>query len=326
VAAAVAAGLVAAVLVMLAVPSSYRASGAVILVREGRPPGADPELAGAVRAAEELLQSRAVADSAVSNLELEGSPEELLDDVRVSAEPDASLVRFSVDAGDGGEARRIAQELAEVFTVLYNGRFGPATTASIWEAPQAEEGRVSPRPAPFLGVGAALGLLTGVGLAAARRAPRETWQPEPVAPLVASPEPEPERAPPPDRLVEKRLAAVTARELALARRAAELALKERELEAAVRTPEEAPVGEPEPEPHRAAPFVEPSPVGWTVGDVERLLAEQRHAFPERLEELGYYLDSFRAVAGADGRLPAGVEVVVEDVFAELLARSRRMTD
>ena len=34
-----------------------------------------------------------------------------------------------------------------------------------------------------------------------------------------------------------------------------------------------------------------------------------------------YLDSFRTVAGRDGRLPDGVEAIVEDVFADLLARA-----
>ena len=111
-AAAVAAGLVAALLVTLALPSTYRASGAVVLVRQGHPPGADPELAEAAVAAQELLRSRAVADSVVANLKLEQSPEELLDDLRVSAEPGGPLVRFSLDAGSGEQARRRAQELA----------------------------------------------------------------------------------------------------------------------------------------------------------------------------------------------------------------------
>jgi len=355
VAAGLAAGLVAALLVTLALPSTYRASGAVILVRQGQPPGDDPKLAQAVVAAEELLRSRAVADSAVANLKLGGSPEDLLDDVTVSAEPDTSLVRFSVDADDGEQARRIGQELAEVFTVLYNGRFGPGTTASIWETPRAEGNRVSPRPALNLGIGAVLGLLAGAGLAVGRRRERPAEAPEPVAaPVVVSAPPAPALegyAPPPasasDPRIQERVAAVTARELALARRAAGLALRERELEEAkvaepslpaepveeavvepVAEPVAAPVAEPvdEPEPPvvavPAGPFVEPGPGSWTIEDVERLLAQEGSAFPDQLDELGFYLDSFRDVAGADGRLPAGVEIVVEDVFADLIERAR----
>ena len=79
---------------------------------------------------------------------------------------------------------------------------------------------------------------------------------------------------------------------------------------------------PDPQPEPAA-FVHPSPGTWTVADVERLLAEQGPAFPDRLEELSFYLESFRDVAGSDGHLPVGVEVVVEDVFGDLIASAKR---
>ena len=66
----------------------------------------------------------------------------------------------------------------------------------------------------------------------------------------------------------------------------------------------------------------PAPAEWTVADVERLLAEQGDAFPERREELEVYLDSFRSVAGPDGRLPGDLELVIEDVFGPLIERAR----
>ena len=333
-----------ALLVTLLQPSTYRASGAVILVRQGQPPGGDPELTRAVLGAQKLLRSRAVADSAVANLKLAGSADDLLDDVRVTAEPETSLIRFSVDAGEREEARRIGQELAEVFTVLYNGRFGPATTASIWETPQARGGRISPRPALNLGLGAALGLAIGAGLAAARRRERRA---EPTAGVAAAPSSPPVAPSPPvaDSRLQERVAALTARELALARRAATLVLRERELatavppqlpaagtiaasELATSVPEPAaavllePEREPERGPEPIAPFVLPGPGSWTIADVERLLAQEGHAFPDQLEELGFYVGSFRDVAEPGGRLPAGVEIVVEDVFEELIRRSR----
>ena len=97
----------------------------------------------------------------------------------------------------------------------------------------------------------------------------------------------------------------------------------------------APIPEPEPESERepepepvtiqepaARPFVEPRLGEWTVGDVERLLADQGPAFPDLREELGFYLDSFRDVAGPDGRISGGVEAVLEDVFRPLLERAR----
>src|SRR4029079_17856021 len=62
-----------------------------------------------------------------------------------------------------------------------------------------------------------------------------------------------------------------------------------------------------------SPFRVPLAREWTVADVERLLAEQGDAFPERREELELYLDSFRSVAGPDGRLSGDLELVIEDV-------------
>jgi hypothetical protein len=61
---------------------------------------------------------------------------------------------------------------------------------------------------------------------------------------------------------------------------------------------------------------------WTVADVERLLLEQGDAFPEQRQELEFYLDSFRSVAGPDGRLPGDVGLVIDDVFAALIERAR----
>jgi hypothetical protein len=60
---------------------------------------------------------------------------------------------------------------------------------------------------------------------------------------------------------------------------------------------------------------------WTIADVERLVAEQGPAFPERMEEIELYVDTFRSVAGPDGRLPGDVDLVIEDVLGDLIARS-----
>jgi hypothetical protein len=70
-----------------------------------------------------------------------------------------------VDAPSADEARRTAQELAELSTVLFNDRFGPATVASIWEAPRAQPDAVSPRPGRNVLLGLAAGSLAGLGAA-----------------------------------------------------------------------------------------------------------------------------------------------------------------
>jgi len=277
------AGLVLAAVVTLLQDDVYRADASIALVRQGQPPGSDPELAQAAAAAAELFHSRAVAESAAANLRLDESADELLDRVRLSTEPQSSLVRVEVEAPSRDEARRTAQELTEVATVLYNDRFGPATVASIWEAPRGGDDRVSPRPARNLALGALAGALLAQLLllwrprrpAPARPAPA----PAPPAPAAAVPQPAAQPAPPPEV-------------------------------------------EPEPEPVPTGPFVEPRLGEWTLRDVELLFAEQGPAFPDRVAELGFYLDSFRDVAGPGGSLPGGVEAVVEDVFRDLIARAR----
>lgn len=274
-----AAGLLLAGAVTLLQDSTYRADASIVLVRQGQPPGSDPRLAQAADAAAELFDSRAVMESAIRNLGLDGSPRDLLDRVDVEAEVGSSLVRIGVEAPSREEARRTAQEMAEVATVLFNDRFAPQTAASVWEPASASDGRVSPKPARNISLGVLLGALAGLALVLAgglrgqlrsrpaRRLPKATPAPALEEPVVA--------------------------------------------------PE--PVSLPEP---ATGPFAVPRSGEWTVADVERLLAEQGHAFPEQQEELEIYLDSFRSVAGVDGRLPGEVDLVIEDVFAALIERAR----
>jgi capsular polysaccharide biosynthesis protein len=257
-------GLVLGVAVTLLQDSTYRADASLVLVRQGQPPGNDAQLEQAASVAAELFASRAVADSAIRNLGLDETPQDLLDRLDVDSGASSSLVRIAVEAPSREEARRTAQEAAEVATVLFNDRFAPQTTASIWEAAAADEERVSPKPARNLALGLLLGALVGlaivlVGLFRDERSSRRARAPMPQA-AASAPAPSTFRVP----------------------RSGE----------------------------------------WTVTDVERLLAEQGDAFPERREDLEIYLDSFRSVAGPDGRLPGDLELVLADVFGPLIERAR----
>lgn len=266
--AATLAGIGVALVVTLLQPSTYRASGLLVLAREGRAPGDDPTLAPAAAAAVELLGTRGVAESVAANLRLDDSPGELLDRIDVDADPQSSLLHVSVEGDDAGGARRVAQEVAEVFTVLYNTRYGPGVTVSVWEAPRAEEQRVAPRPARNLALGALAGALLGLALGSRRRRRPRPAEEEGVA-----------RAP-------------------------------------------APAAEPLPPPVRAA-FVRPDPGEWTLADVEALVADPAGGFPELREEFEVYLASFRDVAAPDGRLPGGVQLLVEEVFVGPLEAARQ---
>jgi capsular polysaccharide biosynthesis protein len=273
-------GLLVAVVVTLLQDSTYRADASIVLVRQGQPPGSDARLAQAADAAAELFDSRAVAESAIRNLGLDDTPQELLDRVNVDAEERSSLVRLEVEGPSGEEARRTAQEVAEVATVLFNDRFAPQTAASVWEPAAAAEERVSPKPARNLALGVLIGALAGLAFVLAGVRDRLPSRP---ARRARTPAPAPV------------------------------------LRAAVAAPEPVALAEPAP---AAGPFVVPRFGEWTVADVERLLLEQGDAFPEDRQELEIYLDSFRSVAGSDGRLPGDVGLVIDDVFAALIDRVR----
>lgn len=278
-----AAGLAAAGLVTALQGTTYRSDASIVLVREGQPPGDDPQLAAAAAAAADLFVSRAVASSAIANLGLDDSPDAFVERLDASAKPESSLVRIEVDAPTREEARRAAQEVAEVATVLFNDRFGPRTVASVWEPPGADPERVSPQPARNLAAGALVGALLGLlALALAKallRIPR--------APVVRTPGPPASAAAGSDPGSD---------------------------------PGSVPASEPAPPPASGL-FVMPGFGEWTIADVERLVAEHGDAFPERREEVELYVDALRSVAGPGGRLPGDVDLVIEDVFAELIARS-----
>lgn len=279
-----AAGLLAAIVVTVLQDSTYRADASIVLVRQGQPPGSDPALAAAAKTAADLFDSRAVTASAIENLGLDESPDVLVDRMDVEAETGSSLVRIEVEAPSREDARRTAQEVAEVSTVLFNDRFGPQTNASVWEPASAEE--ISRGWARNLALGALAGALAGFALSLVRLPrrplPRPTRRVRPRAGSVPGSVPAPAGSDP------------------------------------VPVPQPVPVAAPPP---AAGPFVMPGFGEWTIGDVERLLAEQGAAFPDRREELEIYLDTLRSVAEADGRLPGNVDLVIEDVFGDLIARS-----
>jgi capsular polysaccharide biosynthesis protein len=276
------AGVVAAVVLTLLLPSSYRADASIALTKQGQPPSDDPALAQSAKASAELFHSRAVADSVVANLRLDESADKLLDRVSFETTAGGSLVRVHAEAGSPDEARRTVQELTEVSTILFNDRFGPGTVAQIWETPHADESRVSPRPARNLSLGALFGALAGAALIQLRRRPARVSPP----PVPQAPAPEPV------------------------------------VEPVIEQPAPAVAAAPPPPAPATGPFVMPRLGAWTLADVERLLAEQGPAFPELLDELRIYLESFRDVAEPDGRLPGGVEAVMEDIFRPLIERAR----
>ena len=141
-------------------------------------------------------------------------------------------------------------------------------------------------------------------------------------------EPEPPPPPPEAARLQERIAAVTAREAAMARQGAQLAMRERELDARAaalaereaeleRREQEPPPG-PEPEPEPAAPG---EPGEWRIEDLERLVSERGGEHPDRIEEWRYYVHFLREHAGPDGTLPASFDYLIDETFAEILTEA-----
>jgi hypothetical protein len=58
--------------------------------------------------------------------------------------------------------------------------------------------------------------------------------------------------------------------------------------------------------------------GWTIQDLERAVAQHGGADHERIEEWRYYLHFLRAQADVDGRLPERFDGLIEETFADVL--------
>jgi hypothetical protein len=106
-----------------------------------------------------------------------------------------------------------------------------------------------------------------------------------------------------ERALEERVAAVTQRELALARAAAHAP-------APVPSPAPAPAGAPAPADNGSGAF--------NLAALERLVADGVARHPERREEWESYLFFLRDYAGADGSLPPRFDGLVEETFGDLL--------
>jgi len=149
--------------------------------------------------------------------------------------------------------------------------------------------------------------------------------------------PSAEAAPTPDTgRLEERLAAVTAREVVMARTGAQLALRERELDARAealaereaelagreeelagreqeltgREQELAAMPEPEAQPGE--------PGAWRIEELERLVSDRGPQYPEKIEEWRYYVHFLREQAAPDGTLPASFDYLIDETFAEIL--------
>jgi uncharacterized protein involved in exopolysaccharide biosynthesis len=335
------------------VPAGDQTFAGMSVLREGQDP---------VETAAQLVETRPVADAAAIRLRING--EEALKRIDAIADSRGHVVRVRGSGKNGIDAARIANAFADELIRQRGSLFRAEVQRTIEElssqfagipASQRNEPtafalaqRLSelrsyrdrrdptlrlaatataprdpswPKPVPILAIGLPLALLFGAAVTAAHAV--ATRRPPRAAP---TPEPEPRRI---DERYRERVAAVTARERSLARRAEELATRERVLadrEAQARAPqrEREPVGaEVERRPRTQpppVPVVDPARGAFAIAYLDRILRERSHELPaERRQELRAYLAVLRPYARDDGTLPRSFDALVADVFSDLLA-------
>ncbi len=135
----------------------------------------------------DLLESEVVARRVKTELGLEDSPGEILDQLEVETKPDASVLNLTYKDTDRAQSQEVLQRIGEVFTELVDTRFGdqaaqgqtgtdgqpsadqtPPVTATIFDPAHALPDRVSPKPTRTLAIAGLLGLVAGILLALVR--------------------------------------------------------------------------------------------------------------------------------------------------------------
>ena len=121
-----------------------------------------------------LIESDIVVRTAISELGLDLSTKDLLEDLHVSAKPDSSVLDITYDSTDKEQAVVVLAKVGDVFTAAVDERLGigvePANriTARIFDPAHLLPDRVAPKPAKNFGFSIGLGLALGLVLAFVR--------------------------------------------------------------------------------------------------------------------------------------------------------------
>jgi len=310
-------GVVVGLLVAL-LSSPERRAEASVLITSPRGTAAVRPLLPDVRA---LAGGSVLAGNVRSTLRIGGSDETFRRRLHATIRPGSHVVVLAASDSSGDRARQIAQEAAVLLTQLVKTRFGNGTTplaATILDSAHVASSGSRHVWRDVL-YGAVLGLLLAFAALAALGAR------EPASASVAGERRLRDR----EKTLDRRVAEVTRRELAVARRAGELAVRERDLEPAEAatssmTTGSEPVSMPAsvPEPPRPETLNGPVPAlvdgVWNLNQLERLVAAHANAPSDRVEEWRTYLFFLRDHVGVDGALPRSFDALVRDVFGELV--------
>lgn len=157
----------------------YRASMKIVVV--GQSDGETQIVIGSqglTQTMRNLMQSEVVAETVVTRLGLEMTPQAFTRKLQVAVEPSSSVLEISYDSTDKAVAVAALEQVAAVFIDLVDQRLGvrsgqvtpsvarPLIFATVFDPAHLQPNRISPRPAQTLAfagfVGLALGLIAGL--------------------------------------------------------------------------------------------------------------------------------------------------------------------
>ena len=159
----------------------YQASIKILVGQEQglvQDPAQIPNLQELTVTMSEAVATRSVAQGVVERLNLEESPEDLVDDMSVEVIPDTQFIEVSYTDTDPERAQRIVNAIGQEFSRRIS-EVSPqvsAITATVWERAVVPEVPVRPNPVLYSLIAAVLGSMVGVGLALLLEQLNDRWR------------------------------------------------------------------------------------------------------------------------------------------------------
>jgi capsular polysaccharide biosynthesis protein len=160
--------LLAAVVVVLATPVTYRATAQVFVASTGEGPSGAQFVNQRVPSYPDVARSRAVLDPVIESLGLDESFADLRARVEATNPPDTSQIDIAVTGRDATEVARVADAVAEEFGTVVEQLERPSGGTPPVDLTVTDPATVPTSPAsPQTGLLLALGLVVGLALGAA---------------------------------------------------------------------------------------------------------------------------------------------------------------
>jgi capsular polysaccharide biosynthesis protein len=113
----------------------------------------------------QAVSSRPIAEDTIERLDLQTTPDALLQNVSVEQVPDTQFIQVSYVDPDPERAKEIADTIGEVFSERVSDVSPDSITATVWERAQEPQAPISPDPVRNGLLAMVLGLMLGVSLA-----------------------------------------------------------------------------------------------------------------------------------------------------------------